>query len=76
MHFCSGDKGSCVSVYLTVQSLQLLLGSWSLALWGLVHGGHQQLGITEQSMGTLQVTPEALLHVKISVAHLGLVKYI
>lgn len=49
---CSKQKWS-INTYLTVQSLQMLLGSWGLALTGLFHSGQNKLGITEQSVGTL-----------------------
>lgn len=40
-------------------------------VWGLaVHGGQKELGVGQQGVGPLQVSPQLLLHVKISVAHL------
>lgn len=62
-----------------MQTLDLLPAAvgqvWSLA----VHGGEKELGVGQQSVGPLQVSPQLLLHVKISVAHLedrtGLLAY-
>lgn len=61
---------SRASADLAVQALDLLPAAVG-QVWGLaVHGGEKQLGIGQQGVGPLQVSPQLLLHVKISVAHL------
>lgn len=56
--------------HLAPQSLQLLLGTGVVTLTGRLNGGQQQLGVTEQSVCALQVSPQFLLHIKVSVTHL------
>lgn len=57
-------------VYLAVQTLDLLSAAVG-QVWGLaVHGGEKELGVGQQGMSPLQVSPQLLLHIKVSVAHL------
>lgn len=56
--------------YLAVQTLYLLSAAVGQVLSVVVDGGEKQLGVGQQGMSPLQVSPQLLLHVKVSVAHL------
>lgn len=59
-----------MSAYLAVQTLYLLSAAIG-QVWGLaVHGGEEELGVGQEGVSSLQVSPQLLLHVKVSVAHL------
>lgn len=56
--------------YLAVQMLYLLSAAVGQVLSLVVDGGEKQLGVSQQGMSPLQVSPQLLLHIKVSVAHL------
>lgn len=58
------------SADLAVQTLDLLPAAVGQVGSLAVHGGEEELGVGQQGVGPLQVPPQLLLHVKISVAHL------
>ena len=73
MHVCMSVRvclHACRPAHLAVQPFDLLLAASGLAVSGAVYGGQQQLGIHQQSVGPLQVSPQPLLHVKVPVTHL------
>lgn len=55
---------------LAVQTFDLLPAAVGQVGGLAVHGGEEELGVGQQGVGPLQVSPQLLLHVKISVAHL------
>lgn len=57
-------------VYLTVQTLDLLSAAVGQILSRVVDGGEKQLGVGQQGVSPLQVSPQLLLHVEVSVSHL------
>lgn len=57
-------------VHLAVQALELLSAAVGQVLSLVVDGGQKQLGVGQQSVSPLQVSPQLLLHVKVSVTHL------
>lgn len=59
-----------VSAYLAVQTLDLVFAAVGQVLSRVVDGGEEQLGIGQQGVSPLQVSPQLLLHVEVSVAHL------
>lgn len=62
--------GPVMVTYLAVQALYLLLAAVGQVLPRLVDGGEQQLGVSQQRVSPLQISPELLLHIKVSVADL------
>lgn len=57
-----------------MQTLDLLPAAVGQVLSLVVHGGEQQLGVCQQGMRPLQVSPQLLLHIKVSVAHLKMMR--
>lgn len=55
---------------LAVETLHLLPGAAGQLLPMAVDGGEEELGVGQQGVSPLQVPPQLLLHVKVSVAHL------
>lgn len=53
-----------------METLHLLPGATGQLLPMAVDGGEEELGVGQQGMSPLQVPPQLLLHVKVSVAHL------
>ncbi len=57
-------------MYLAVQALDLLFAAIGQVLSRVVDGGEKQLGVGQQSVSPLQISPQLLLHIKVSVADL------
>lgn len=56
--------------YLAVQTLQLLPAAVRHVLSPAVNRGEKKLGVGQEGVSPLQVPPQLLLHVKVTVAHL------
>lgn len=56
--------------YLVVQALYLVFGAIRQVLPWAIDGGKKQLSISQQGMSPLQISPQLLLHVEVSVPHL------
>lgn len=57
-------------VYLVVEALYLVFGAIRQVLPWAIDGGKKQLGISQQGVSPLQISPQLLLHVEVSVPHL------
>lgn len=64
------SPGECTTQYLTVKALYLVFAAVGLVLSRAVDGGEEQLGVGQEGVSPLQVSPQLLLHVEVSVSHL------